>query len=293
MAVNALGWVYKEVEGGAFESLSPGEVLILFIVAGFSDERRKSWPTQQRIAKISHMSPRAVSSALQNLQEAGLIKTTKAKNPDGLVTNIYELVAVPEEIAAADTMDVSTVLRQLKGRAPAPQEPAPLLEDDRLVGLDIPRWLPKSELLKVPEWVPLETWIEFEQARKQMRKPVTKAARKRLIGELENMEAEHGPQYAVMAIEQSILKGWTSFYPLNEEFRKRLQQNSSKIIIRDSKKNRGIVYQVKVRIHADGSEEILDVVGKRKMTPEELEEFDRKQREREAELAREQGWDPN
>lgn len=58
-----------------------------------------------------------------------------------------------------------------------------------------------------------ETLYEFEEMRKSIKKPMTDAARKRLIRELQKLAGED-VQLMIKILDQSILNSWAGVYPL-------------------------------------------------------------------------------
>jgi uncharacterized protein YdaU (DUF1376 family) len=62
----------------------------------------------------------------------------------------------------------------------------------------------------LPDWLPEKAWEGWVAMRKRLRKPLTERATTLAIGELAKLRAEGGDPAAI--IDQSTLKGWTSFY---------------------------------------------------------------------------------
>lgn len=63
-----------------------------------------------------------------------------------------------------------------------------------------------------PEWIPKGPWDEFVKMRQRMRSPLTENAKKLAAAELEKIGQDPSA-----VINQAILKGWKSFYPLKDE----------------------------------------------------------------------------
>jgi hypothetical protein len=64
----------------------------------------------------------------------------------------------------------------------------------------------------LPDWIPQDTWHDFEQMRKSMRKPMTQAASRLIVKKLEELREEgHEPQ---RVLEQSIQNSWVGVFPL-------------------------------------------------------------------------------
>lgn len=74
----------------------------------------------------------------------------------------------------------------------------------------------KSKTKDIYEGLPenlKETLYEFEEMRKSIKKPMTDAARKRLISELRKLAGED-VQLMIKILDQSILNSWAGVYPL-------------------------------------------------------------------------------
>lgn len=77
---------------------------------------------------------------------------------------------------------------------------------------------PPAAPVALPDWIPAETWSDFVAMRKQMRKPMGEAAIRLAVKTLDALRGEGNDPNAV--IEQSIMRGWSGFFPLRGEFAK-------------------------------------------------------------------------
>jgi hypothetical protein len=66
-----------------------------------------------------------------------------------------------------------------------------------------------------PEWVPRQTWENYMEMRKRIRKPLTEHAVELAIGKLASLAAQGHEPRAVL--EQSILNSWQGLFPVREE----------------------------------------------------------------------------
>ncbi|NML34914.1 YdaU family protein [Paraburkholderia antibiotica] len=85
-------------------------------------------------------------------------------------------------------------------------------------GLDKGKKAPAAPFV-IPDWVPTDTWIDFVTMRKQMRKPMGEAAIRLAVRTLDDLRSKGNDPKAV--IEQSILRGWSGFFPLRGDFARR------------------------------------------------------------------------
>lgn len=71
----------------------------------------------------------------------------------------------------------------------------------------------------IPEWVDKQAWKDFTDMRKRLRKPLTEAAIKLTISELEKLKAQgHDPK---MVLNQSVMNSWQGIFPLRDDFKRK------------------------------------------------------------------------
>ena len=68
---------------------------------------------------------------------------------------------------------------------------------------------------ELPAWIPVVTWKDFEETRKQLRAPFTDRAKREIIQKLDELRARGHPPEAVLA--QSIARGWRGVFEIKEE----------------------------------------------------------------------------
>src|SRR3990167_2170188 len=94
-----------------------------------------------------------------------------------------------------------------------PSEPSEPIKDKKKT--------PPLPPLAIPPWLEAEPWNQFKEHRQKLRKPMTRRAEELAFARLAKLrDAGDDPK---LVVEQSILKGWQDFYPLNEG---RLQSRS-------------------------------------------------------------------
>jgi hypothetical protein len=72
-----------------------------------------------------------------------------------------------------------------------------------------------AEPMVLPDWLPSETWEEFKQHRKQLKKPMSELAQKKSIKQLEKWRSEG--QDVVEVIEASIANGWKGLFEIKSQ----------------------------------------------------------------------------
>ena len=69
-----------------------------------------------------------------------------------------------------------------------------------------------DDSLVLPDWIPQNTWRDFEQTRRSMRKPMTPAASRLIVKKLEELREQGDEPQKVL--EQSIQNSWVGVFPL-------------------------------------------------------------------------------
>jgi hypothetical protein len=86
---------------------------------------------------------------------------------------------------------------------------------------DIQKAQPKKQValavdpIVLPDWLPSETWEEFKQHRKQIKKPMSDLAQKKSIKILDKLRSEG--QDIIQVIDQSIAHGWQGFFEVKSQ----------------------------------------------------------------------------
>ena len=73
---------------------------------------------------------------------------------------------------------------------------------------------PREKGFALPEWVPVEAWQAWSEARTKARKPLTDGARKLAVSKLESLKKDgHSPKEV---LEQSALNAWAGLFEVKE-----------------------------------------------------------------------------
>lgn len=65
-----------------------------------------------------------------------------------------------------------------------------------------------------PEWLS-EDWADFLASREELKKPMTKIARKRMLRKIQRCEAEYSRDTIRQMLDDSMVNGWQNIYPEN------------------------------------------------------------------------------
>ncbi|MBN1663412.1 MAG: DUF4373 domain-containing protein [Deltaproteobacteria bacterium] len=76
---------------------------------------------------------------------------------------------------------------------------------------------PAEFVFELPDWIPDETWVQFEAMRKKIKKPLTPYASHLIVLELKKIQTLHNHD-PVDVINQSIKNSWQGVFPLKNGF---------------------------------------------------------------------------
>lgn len=163
----------------------------------------------QRVTSIGHLaretglSERSVRTALEHLKSTGEV-TTKS-------TNKYTVVSLENwgKFNTDDLMtdkqadNLPTINRQSTDKQPTTNKEIKESKKKKNIYSDLP-----SDLV--------DSLKDFAEMRKKMKKPLTEKALELQVGKLKKMADINSPQ-AIAIVNQSIERGWLSFYELKED----------------------------------------------------------------------------
>lgn len=71
-----------------------------------------------------------------------------------------------------------------------------------------------AETFELPDWIDAQTWADFEEMRRKIRRPITDAGRRLAVKRLMVLQScGHNPNEV---LEQSILNSWQGLWPIQE-----------------------------------------------------------------------------
>jgi hypothetical protein len=79
--------------------------------------------------------------------------------------------------------------------------------------------------VELPDWLPPDSWHEWEEHRREIKKPLTALSVKKQIKQLADYRARGMPPEKV--IEEAITHGWRGFYPLKDESHEAAQSGTN------------------------------------------------------------------
>lgn len=118
MSVQALSCAF------AVRGISSSEKLVLLALANFANDRMECWPSQDRLADDTELSPRTVWAALAKLEACGLVSREKRNRPDGTrstdrFTLHFSLIVTSEPVAKS----AKTTRKSCENQSQSLQEP--------------------------------------------------------------------------------------------------------------------------------------------------------------------------
>lgn len=226
MSYQAVNWVLKH-------SCSAGAArLVLLSIASHADEfGLNSWPSQKTIAKESNLSEFWVSKAVGKLVALGELKALPPSKTSRVKSYRYSLPLVSPQIC----LPIPAAVPPQPRCPPTALPPTALQKPPNLVGVNrsepsfqnikASEIEPTAEIpiLHVPDSVPIGPWMAFVGMCRRKGRTVDREAVPLLKRRLLELEAQGHSPGAVL--EQSVMHGWLSLHPLEDE--RRIQKNGN------------------------------------------------------------------
>ena len=219
MSIQAISWAY------GVRGISTGAKFLLVTLANYSDHRGISWPGQDRLSRDTCSTKRSVIRWAQELEEAGLVKVEKREGDGrGRRTNVYTLstrqsdslspIKSKKRVKSGGQSDIHD--RQSDTVSPKPKE-EPKDNTKRGTTKTERKW-------ELPETIDRQAWEEFEQYRKEIKKPLTDQMRTKNANVLVNYSHEQQKQI----VDTTIAQGWRGLFPLKGVTNERRESRSEK-----------------------------------------------------------------
>lgn len=185
----------------------------------------KCWPGIAYLKKRLGIRPATVIAATRLLEGAGFIRIQKTRGKG----NVYELAHFRqsasevelEAISTAETHGVSeaetvmTVSRNSQTVSQTTERPVPPRKPNKTLEPRLNEQDNGASALQLPDWVPEESWQDFLEMRRELRKFPTIHAQDLLVRKLGQLRNEgHDPK---AVLEQSIINSWQGLFELKDE----------------------------------------------------------------------------
>lgn len=219
------------------QSKQRGNALVLLLLLKTWDG--KEAPTVYDLAELAHISPRQAERDLQKLIDDGdaerapdevkgrghvtrfRLKESTTHVSDKTPSDMTDFIT--EEISASHPSDIpetTTHLTDLSDSKSVTSDGTPVAPSkaetitSSTTGAKAPSARAKAQP-ELPDWLPVESWREWEEHRREIKKPLTALSVKKQIKKLDGYRARGMPPEHV--IEEAITHGWRDFYPLKDE----------------------------------------------------------------------------
>jgi hypothetical protein len=215
------------------------DLLMLLALADFSDDQGNSYPAVPTLAAKCRMSQRNAGYILKGLQASGELEVRANEGPRG--TNRYRIVvnalAGVQPIAGEGmkptagvglkpaagmkpgsplqpTSDTPAIQRR-SPLQPTADEPSLNRQEPSSKARRVRSAVSKSASPDLPDWIPPDTWNDFVEMRKSIKKPMTHAAVRLMVKKLDKLRTEGHEARAVL--EQSIASCWQGLFPVKAD----------------------------------------------------------------------------
>ena len=194
------------------ERLTPGQKLVLLVLANRANKNDEAWPSIESIARQSCMSRSGVKSALRGLIEQELL----SKKPRHNRANVYRLTLDPESTKGSlsdlqeeqgkghpvtDGGHSETVKRSLTNPLVVTQ--CPQTQKNHQVTIIEPKETAQENLNT-------EAWQEYIAYRREAKHPTLKAVSER---KQKSRLAKFSSAVQAETVEQTIANGWQGLFP--------------------------------------------------------------------------------
>lgn len=173
------------------------------------------WPAVGSISIRTNLDPRTVRRAVSFLESNHYLRVERRTGHSSyyhLCPPQYRQPVTP--VRESPLSESQAVLTQRQGspdtQSPTPDTPPAITITNRHRTIKEP----SRALIEIPEWLPVELWSDFKQARKKLRAPMTPRAEELALRKLAALRTDGNDP--VKVIEQSLEYGWKGLFPLGD-----------------------------------------------------------------------------
>lgn len=213
-----MNWAYQQKTGRSTAKS------VLVALANQADQNGKCWPSIDYLMNRTEIGRRAVIGNLAFLEEKGLIeRVVRGGTGSGRKSNVYTLkmqsaadAPSPPKVqqmhkgqcADNDTKKGGNVhIKQGQSAADAPKQS----KNNQLKKNNQKTIGEQKPVIEVPDFINGDLLLDWIQHRKEMKKPLTPTAEKRLVSKLTTLRDQgHDPN---ACIEHSIANGYQGIFP--------------------------------------------------------------------------------
>ena len=200
--------------------MPPTPKAVLISLADNANDQGYCWPSIAKISERTCFSKRAVIDAIAWLEQSGILAadrtngrhTTYVINPSDFVQPVQQAHQCVSSTGASPASEPVHLPHQ---PVHLPHQPVQQLhtnhqEPSITVNRSNRQKGARDIHVELPEWLSPETWADWVDHRKSIRKPMTKRAAELSIGQLADLRSQGFTPKAV--IENAIVSGWQGLY---------------------------------------------------------------------------------
>lgn len=195
MSFQAMTWAIGQ------KTTNAGQKLVLLMLANHCNSHTGQCnPSHKLLAEECSMGLSTLKGHISALEQAGYLRITHKAIEGVSLPNQYHLNlgGVGQNLAEGQSESDRGVGQNLASNLEVKPVNEPSSKEVAKTSVDL------------PDWLPLETWREFEAMRKGIKKPMTSFAAQLVIKKLDKFRQEgHDVQ---KALEQSIVNSWQDVY---------------------------------------------------------------------------------
>jgi len=199
-----MSWVWDEGPD------DPIDRYVLLKLADNADQDGKCFPSLPEICDRTRLSESSVRRAIQSLEKAGLLSVERGRGAGKRSQYQLHKKVSDRNLSERNLSQRNLSVRQKKGVTETEKGVTETNPPHPLIGVTVNnRHEPSIDL---PVGVSESLWLDFEEMRRKLKKPMTPKARELIFRRLLLLQQEGNDPVAVL--EQSIEKGWQGVFPL-------------------------------------------------------------------------------
>lgn len=188
-----------------------GSLLVLLALADWSNDEGVSWPSIPKIAAKTRLERRSIQYIIRQLKKDGSIEIEEGRgrgHQHRYTVNVQNLRLLPNLIKG-EIDDIEKVQPESQKVQSTTEKVQPIAPDPSEEPLDQPSIEPSSGVVPFVGGEFCLALKDFEQHRKEIKKPLRATGLRLLYGQLKAM----GEVAATKAMQTSIANGWQGVFP--------------------------------------------------------------------------------
>jgi hypothetical protein len=184
-------------------AMPPTDKLVLLALADAANDEGYCWPSISTIARKSGVSERSVQRAIRKAETDGLVKRQE------VIGKGCKYWLAPRHSATPDTLSPVTPA------TPTPDTVSPKPSRTIIPKKDKPSLDMRASKFVLPDHIPSQPWVDFEDMRRRIGKPMTQRAKELAVMRLDKLAEDGWPPGDVL--NHSTLNSYQGLFPPKDD----------------------------------------------------------------------------